>query len=133
MSNANEELVSSLFRALTEGNMDKAVTYLTEDVFYHNIPWEPVIGRAAVKEVLNPFIDTQHGGLDNVEYLHSLADGNMVMNARDETWRHKDVTVVLPVAGVFEIKDGLICRWLDYWDAATLQPILDQQTVPGMN
>jgi limonene-1,2-epoxide hydrolase len=131
MSNANEELVKSLFRALTEGNMDKAVAYLTEDVFYHNVPWEPVIGRAAVKEVLNPFIDTPHGGLDNVEYLHSLADGNIVMNAREETWRHKDVTVVLPTAGVFEINDGLISRWSDYWNEAHLQPIFDLQPAPA--
>ncbi|HIF09574.1 MAG TPA: hypothetical protein EYQ81_06820 [Sneathiellales bacterium] len=30
------------------------------------------------------------------------------------------------VAGLFEVENGLIARWSDYWDAVTLQPILDQ-------
>ena len=130
MSKENEELVSALFRALTEGNMDKAVTYLTEDVFYHNLPFEPIIGRAGVKEFLNPFVDPPDGVLESIEFFYTVADGNTVMNARDETWRNKDVTMVLPVAGVFEIENGLISRWLDYWDTATAQPLFDQQSIP---
>jgi limonene-1,2-epoxide hydrolase len=126
MSNANAELVTEMCRALTTGSMDNVIAFLAEDVFYHNLPYDPIVGKAAVKEFLGPFVDTPHGGVDKIEFHHTLADGNTVMNDRDETWRMKDTTVVLPVAGVFEVKDGLISRWLDYWDTATLQPILDR-------
>jgi limonene-1,2-epoxide hydrolase len=126
MSNPNEELVAVMCNAMTGGSMDKVVACLTEDVFYHNLPFDPIIGRAGVKEFLNPFVDTPHGGLETIDYLHTLSDGNTVMNARNETWRHKDVTVILPVAGVFEIENGLISRWCDYWDTATLQPLVDR-------
>ena len=126
MSNPNVELVNAMCNALTGGDMDKVVAFLTEDVFYHNLPFEPIIGRTGVKEFLNPFVDTPHGGLEDIEYLHTLADGQTVMNARNETWRYKDASVILPVAGVFEIKDGLISRWCDYWDTATFQPIIDK-------
>ena len=126
MSNPNEELVNAMCNSLTECSMDKVIAFLTEDVFYHNLPFDPIIGRAGVKEFLNPFVDTPHGGLEHIEYRHTLTDGKTVMNARNETWRYKDAIVTLPVAGVFEIENGLISRWCDYWDTATLQPILDQ-------
>lgn len=126
MGNANEALVTAMCNALTEGSMDKVVSFLTEEVFYHNLPFDPIIGKAGVKKFLDPFVDTPHGGLQTIEYLHTLSDGNTVMNARNETWVYKDASVILPVAGVFTIEHGLISRWCDYWDTATLQPILDQ-------
>jgi limonene-1,2-epoxide hydrolase len=27
-------------------------------------------------------------------------------------------------AGLFVVRDGLIARWVDYWDLATIQPLL---------
>ena len=126
MSNPNEELVNAMCNSLTEGSMDKVIAFLTEGVFYHNLPFEPIIGRAGVTKFLNPFVDSPDGGLQSIEYLHTLSDGDTVMNARNEIWRYKDVTVNLPVAGVFEIKNGLISRWCDYWDTATLEPLVER-------
>ncbi|MBL4888463.1 MAG: hypothetical protein JKX97_00405 [Candidatus Lindowbacteria bacterium] len=56
---------------------------------------------------------------------HSAASGDIVMNARSELWERAGVSVVLPVAGVFTLRNGLITRWEDYWDSATFQPLLD--------
>jgi len=125
MSQSNAEIATGLCNALTSGDMDQVVSFLSDDVFYHNLPYEPIIGKVAVKEFLGPFVQNPHGGVDIMDIHHTVADGDTVLNARDETWRYKDVTLVLPVAGVFEVKDGLITRWLDYWDTATLQPIID--------
>ncbi len=130
MTSANEDLVTGLCDALVAGDMDAVIAFLSEDVFYHNIPLDPVIGRAGVKKFLAPFVDTPHGGLDKIEYLYTLVDGPVVMNARNEMWRYKDVTVTLPVAGVFEISNGLISRWCDYWDTATMKPIFDKKMSP---
>jgi limonene-1,2-epoxide hydrolase len=47
------------------------------------------------------------------------------MNERMEYWVKGDVRVDLPVAGVFELRDGLIVSWRDYFDLPTLQPLLD--------
>ncbi len=55
---------------------------------------------------------------------HTVADGDIVMNARDETWNCGQVEVVLPVAGVFRLRDGLITHWSDYFDSKTMNPIL---------
>jgi limonene-1,2-epoxide hydrolase len=43
------------------------------------------------------------------------------MNERTDILRRKDgVAVELPVMGVFEIVDGRIAAWRDYFDAAML-------------
>ena len=56
---------------------------------------------------------------------HQVADGDTVMNARTEVWERRNLRVVLPVAGVFVLHEGLIARWCDYWDLATFKPMLD--------
>ncbi len=124
MSEANRERVTAFCHALLKGT-DEVVTFLAEDVYYHNMPWPPVTGHAGVREVLSPLIDADPCALRKMEIHHTVAEGDLVMNARDETWEHKGVKVVLPVAGVFQLRDGIITRWSDYFDVATIQPLLD--------
>jgi limonene-1,2-epoxide hydrolase len=125
MSAKNEALVTAMCDAMIEGKIDRVLSYLSEDVFYHNLPYAPIVGVTGVEEFLGPFVEARHGGLERIEYLHTLSDDNTVMNARNETWRHRDKRVVLPVAGVFKVEAKRITRWCDYWDTATLKPLLE--------
>ncbi len=125
MSDTNIEIVTALCNSLLAADMAKSVEFLSEDVVYHNMPWEPVTGRAAVRQVLDPFVHGTNCALKVMEILQSTAAGDCVMNARRELWERAGVSVMLPVAGVFRISDGLIVRWDDYWDSATLRPLLD--------
>ncbi len=43
------------------------------------------------------------------------------MNERIDRFSRDGVVVELPVTGVFEVVDGRITRWTDYWDLATWQ------------
>ena len=124
MSEANRERVTAFCHALMEGT-DALLAFLSDDVHYHNMPWPPVTGHAAVRGVLSPLLDVEPCGLTKMEIHHTLAEGDLVMNARDETWEHKGVKVVLPVAGVFHLRGGIITRWNDYFDVATIKPLLD--------
>lgn len=126
MSEANRRLVTDFCNALMAGT-DKLVEFLSEDVHYHNMPWPPVTGHDGVRTVLAPLVDADPCALRKMEIHHTLAEGDTVMNARDETWEHKGVTCVLPVAGVFRIRDGKITHWSDYFDVKTIQPLLDVQ------
>ena len=111
--------------SLLAGDMAKTVEYMSEDVVYHNKPWDPVTGHAAVREVLDPFAHGPDCAIKVMEIHHSVADGEVVINARSELWERGEVSVLLPVAGVFKVRDGLIVRWDDYWDSVTLQPLID--------
>ena len=50
-----------------------------------------------------------------------VANGNLVMNERTDTLTMGDKTVALPVMGAFEIADGKIKAWRDYFDMAQFQ------------
>lgn len=123
MSTENEALVTEFCNALGSGNMDTVVSYLSEDVFYHNMPWEPVTGHAGVRGVLDPFIGANL--LQKMEIPHTTSSGNVVTNERMETWVKGDVQVLLPVLGVFTIIDGKISKWCDYFDSGTISPLVE--------
>ena len=125
MSETNSRIVTDMCNSLLAGDMQKTVAYLSEDVVYHNMPWEPVTGRAGVRKVLDPFVEGPDCALKKMDIWHTTANGEVVMNARSELWQRAGASVVLPVAGVFTVRDGLIVRWEDYWDSATMQPMLD--------
>ena len=125
MSDTNIRIVTELCNSLLAGDMAETVKFLSDDVVYHNLPWEPVTGHAAVRKVLDPFVDGPDCAVKKMDIHHSAATGDVVMNARSELWEHAGVSVVLPVAGVFTVRDGLITQWDDYWDLATMQPLLD--------
>ncbi len=82
-------------------------------------------GADTVCDFLQPFVDGTHSTLKEMKILHQAGDANIVMNAREETWVRRDISILLPVAGLFVIENELITRWIDYWDLAAFKPILD--------
>ncbi len=123
MSADNEQFVTEFCHSLTSGDMTKVVSYLSEDVFYHNMPWAPVNGHAGVHEVLDPFVNANL--LQKMEIKHTSSSGNIVTNERLETWVKGDVRVLLPVLGVFTLTDGKITKWCDYFDSGTIAPLME--------
>jgi len=90
--------------------------YFAEDAVYHNIPMEPAVGRAAIEQLLV--------GMKSMisairfEVHRQVADGSLVMNERTDHVTMGERTIELPVMGVFEIEDGRIKAWRDYFDMA---------------
>ena len=123
MSSANEKLVTDFCMGL-RGRLADAVQPLAEDVDYWNIPMKPVKGREASRAFLEPFLGDGHNLLEKMEILQTTSAGDVVMNERLETWTCGSTTIKLPVSGVFEIKGGKIEKWRDYFDLATLNPLL---------
>jgi limonene-1,2-epoxide hydrolase len=116
--------VTDFCNSLRDGDMAVACSYLSPDVLYHNMPWPPVVGHAAVRKLLDPLVHGTNNALKIMDIQHTVCTGNVVMNARVETWERRGVHVELPVAGLFVLQDGLIVKWCDYWDLATIQPLL---------
>ncbi len=127
MSAENEKKVTDFCLSLEDGELAKSVQYLSEDVSYHNIPWEPVTGHAGVRQVLDSFIEGDKNILEKMDIKHTTSSGNTVMNERLETWAVGNVTVKLPVVGRFEFNsEGKICSWNDYFDAKTIAPLTEE-------
>ena len=96
-------------------DFEAIVDLLDENVFYHNIPMEPVEGREAVRAYLR-----KAWRFEAVDWqmINIASDGNTVLTERIDDFvinRHK---VSLPVMGVFEVVGGKITVWRDYFDLA---------------
>ena len=54
MGTTNLEIVRLFCEALADGDTSKMGKYLSEDVLYHNLPWEPMTGAENVCSFCNP-------------------------------------------------------------------------------
>jgi limonene-1,2-epoxide hydrolase len=119
MTRSADDLVTEFCKLWASPNPDELAAYFTEDAVYHNIPMEPVQGREAIKEFIAGFV-AAFGGIDfNVH--RQVSDGTVVMNERTDVMHRKDGgEIPLPVMGVFEVRDGRIAAWRDYFDMAAI-------------
>ena len=97
---------------------DQLASYFTDDAVYHNMPMAPAEGLEAVKAALAGVSQMTSKGW---EIVHQAVNGNIVLNERVDRFVMGDTDVEVLVCGVFEIREGKIARWRDYFDMASFQ------------
>jgi len=117
MSSANEKLIRDFCAAWVRKDLDELVAYFTDDAVYHNVPVDPVQGKAAIRETFNSFVLPA----EKIQWdvLEVAERGNVVFTERVDRFFIGGKEIALPVAGVFEIRDGKIAAWRDYFDLQT--------------
>lgn len=112
------DTVHAFLNAVTAFDYDSAMTLIAEDCQYENMPMGKAVGPAGVRGVLEPFFSPT---LENkFIILRELTNGRMVFTERLDRHRIATGWVELPVAGVWEVENGLITVWREYFDAATI-------------
>jgi limonene-1,2-epoxide hydrolase len=119
MARSAGELVTEFCKLWASPDPDELAGYFIEDAVYHNIPMDPVRGREAIRDFIAGFVATFDGIDFNVH--RQISDDTVVMNERTDVLRRKDGgEIALPVMGVFEVHDGKIAAWRDYFDMAAI-------------
>ena len=92
--------------------------FFTDDAVYHNIPFEPVIGRENIAGNIASFIRPGPPGIERIEFrvINIAANGPVVMTERVDVFTLSDKSFELQVMGTFEVTDGKIDAWRDYFD-----------------
>jgi limonene-1,2-epoxide hydrolase len=110
---APSDVVRSFIAAWNANDLERVVAHLHPDVLYHNIPVEPIRGREAVRAYL-----FSKGGFEWINWkLHAIAEsGQQVLTERSDDFGIGGRDISLPVMGTFDIEDGLIRAWRDYFD-----------------
>ena len=115
-------LVTNFITAIERGDLAHAITLLSDDCEYDNVPMGKVFGAVAVNDTLAPFL----ARYDRVEWVvhHQVSSGNLdhgvVMNERADRFRTGETWIEMPVAGLFLVRHGKIALWRDYFDRDTL-------------
>src|SRR5689334_18734810 len=108
------DVVRDFCAAWEKGDTDALLAYFTDDAVYHNIPLDPVNGRDAIRATIEGFT----AGVERIEFqVHQIAAaGNVVLTERTDVFVLPAASLSLPVMGAFEIRDGHIAGWRDYFD-----------------
>ena len=114
--NEPAQVVRAFVDAWNRLDMDGVAALLAPDIDYHNMPMEPIAGKAAVERYLRSV-----GPFDSCDWrIVSMAvTGNTVLTERVDAFVVDGTPIALPLMGVFEIEDRLIRRWRDYFDLAS--------------
>jgi limonene-1,2-epoxide hydrolase len=107
-------VVQAFCAAWSAGDLDALMGFFADGAIYHNIPVDPLQGHEAIRSMIEMFTT----GVDRIEFrIRNLAaDGPVVLTERVDVFERPDVTIELPVMGAFEVHDGRITAWRDYFD-----------------
>ncbi|KAB7644061.1 limonene-1,2-epoxide hydrolase family protein [Polymorphobacter fuscus] len=112
------ETINAFMAAVAVKDYDTALRYIAPTCEYDNVPMGKVVGPDGVRAVLQPFFAPTIA--NEFHILRSLADGPLVFLERLDRHQLESGWVELPVTGVFEVHDGLITLWRDYFDLNTI-------------
>ena len=112
-STTNARIVERFLFALSDQDFDTAGSLLADDVAYQNVGLPTIHGRARVVKLLS--------GMEGrmafeVKFHRNVAEGSTVLNERTDALVLGPLRMQFWVCGVFEIRDGEITLWRDYFD-----------------
>jgi limonene-1,2-epoxide hydrolase len=113
------EIVRKFMTLMEPLNYDAALKLVSDNCEYTNPPpIGTVNGPVGIRAVLEPFFGPTRE--NEFRVLRQATSGNIVFLERLDRHLFGDKWVELPVTGVFEVKDGVITYWRDYFDATTI-------------
>tara|TARA_B100000953_G_scaffold130338_1_gene107440 strand:+ start:769 stop:1143 length:375 start_codon:yes stop_codon:yes gene_type:complete len=114
MNSSPDAVIRSFCEAWSNGDLEEIMGFFDESAVYHNIPMEPAEGLENIRGFIEGFFAMATS--IQFEILHQVAEGDVVMNERVDTLTIGENTIELPVAGIFELANGKITKWRDYFD-----------------
>jgi limonene-1,2-epoxide hydrolase len=117
-----ERVVRGMCDAFAKHDAQALREFFTDDVVYHNIPMEPAVGIDATIAFIDGFFAMCESML--IETTHLAVRDNVVLTERVDTFTIGEIVAPLAVMGTFEIRDGKISAWRDYFDMAQITKML---------
>ena len=114
-SSSEADLVRRFLLLMEDGHFDAAMELLAEDVDYINASLPTIRGRERTHRALSRAFGRPNAGFE--VYFHAIAsEGETVLTERTDVLIFGPVRIQLWVCGRFDVVDGKIVRWKDYFD-----------------
>ena len=112
------KIVVDFVAAFKNQDVEAIMNFFTEDAIYHNMPGEPATGIAAVRALIESYVPNATS--IDWQILAIAETGSTVLTERVDRFVFGEIRVAVPVMGAFEIRDGKISAWRDYFDLASM-------------
>jgi len=110
------DLVTAFIDCWSEKNVDTILDYFAEDAVYTNVPIDPPNrGKAEIRAAIEQFMGMAEA-MEFIVHHQSETAGAVVMNERTDRFLVNGKWIELPVMGIFEVQNGKIRAWRDYFD-----------------
>lgn len=109
--------VEAFLTALEALDIDRALTHVAPEIVYQNVPLPPARGLAAFEKQMRAMARYATGF--EARMHHIAARDGVVLTERTDVLKAGDWEAAFWVCGTFEVKDGRIVLWRDYFDWAT--------------
>jgi limonene-1,2-epoxide hydrolase len=109
--------VSDFLAALERLDVDAALDLASDDIVYQNVPLRPAHGITAVEKQLRWMFGHCTGFEARIHHL--AVDGPIVLTERTDVLKFRAWEAEFWVCGTFEVRDGRVVLWRDYFDWAT--------------
>lgn len=112
------DVVDEFLSALESGDIDGATTLLHPAIVWHNVSLPKIRGIRAVNRILHG-MERYDIGFE-VRLHHIVGEDTVVLTERTDVLRWRRVRVAFWVCGTFEIKDGKVAVWRDYFSTKNI-------------
>ena len=96
-------------------DLETQMSYIPENGIYHNMPDEPIVGKANIRKLLSGYLT----GSDATEIIvKDIAEAKpgLVFTERLDRFHSKGKWIDCPVMGAAEVENGKVKHWRDYYD-----------------
>jgi limonene-1,2-epoxide hydrolase len=120
--NETEQLVLDFIHAAygERMNVDAMIELVSDDfVWQLHVPLSPVVsGRDAARAELEKHTQLATGMIEGSEIRTIVSNDDTVVVERVDVNAMNGVEVTFNVVAIFEVRDGKITHWREYWDAS---------------
>ena len=114
------QTVENFIDAWNEIDLPKIMSYFADDCVYHNIPMDPMEGVVAIRAFIEGFVGMAAEIRWETHHIGETSSGE-VLTERTDNFKIGEKWVSIRVMGIFELRDGKLIAWRDYFDAAQFQ------------
>ena len=117
---SNLAIVKDLIAGWEAQDLERVMSFFAEDAEWHNMPMPRLKGAADIRNSIAGFIKMGDKVVFDVLHIAESSSG-AVMTERVDKFRINGQWLELPVMGTFEIRNGKIAKWRDYFDLEQFQ------------
>ena len=122
-----EEVVQEFCAAFATKDVDTITNLLADDVVYHNVGMAPAVGKEASVAMIQGFLDMAEKMTFQIHRI--AANGDSVLTERTDTFTINGADSPVAVMGSFDLRDGKIVAWRDYFDMGLTTKMMSGEDV----